>query len=63
MARPSRSAMYADDATFLWKPILRFLAVLLAIVGIGTTAWAMTSHIHRPASDTGTNSSDISYYD
>ena len=63
MARPSRSAMYADDATFLWKPILRFLAVLLAIVGVGTTAWAMSSHIHRPASDTGTNSSDVSYYD
>lgn len=51
MARPSRSAMYADDATFLWKAILRFLAILLAIVGIATTAWAMASHINSPSSD------------
>ena len=41
--------MYADDATFLWKPILRFLAILLAIVAIGTTAWAMISHIASPS--------------
>ena len=63
MARPSRSAMYADDATFLWKPILRFLAILLAIVGIGTTAWAMTSHITRPNLNGATDTSDITSYD
>ena len=66
MARPSRSAMYADDTTFLWKPILRFLAILLAIVGIGTTAWALTSHVHRPDDETdsgGSYSSDYDYDD
>ncbi len=51
MARPSRSAMYADDATFIWKPILRLLAILLAIIGIGTTAWAIISHVHGPDAD------------
>ena len=62
MARPSRSAMYADDATFLWKPILRFLAILLAIIGIGTTAWAMVSHIHRNDPDNDDSySSDYGY--
>ena len=63
MARPSRSAMYADDGTFLWKPILRFLAILLAIVGIGTTAWAMTSRIHHPDSDSATSGSDPGDYE
>ena len=52
--------MYADDATFLWKPILRILAILLAIIGIGTTAWAMTSH-HHPNPDSETL--DANYYD
>lgn len=61
MARPSRSAMYDEDPTFLWKAILRFLAILLAIVGIGTTAWAMTSHARGPIDDTG--SSDPYDYD
>lgn len=55
MARPSRSAMYADDATFLWKAILRFLAILLAIIGIATTAWAMISHIQGPTTDTNSS--------
>lgn len=63
MARPSRSAMYADDATFLWKPILRFLAILLAIVGIGTTAWVMVSHLHKPISTTDPYGSDDYDYD
>ena len=61
MARPSRTAMYADDATFLWKPILRFLAILLATVGIGTVAWAMTSHPSRPDTDTS-STSGYDYY-
>ena len=61
MARPSRSAMYADDATFLWKPVLRFLAILLAIVGIGTTAWVMVSRLHRPISTSNTDNSDDYY--
>ena len=60
MARPSRSAMYADDTTFLWKFILRFIAILFAIVGIATTAWAMISHIQSPSNDT--NSSDLNDY-
>ena len=59
MARPSRTAMYADDATLLWKPILRFLAILLAIIGIATTAWAMTSHHHPNPSD---ETLDSTYY-
>ena len=59
MARPSRSAMYADDATFLWKPILRFLAILLAIIGIGTTAWAMTTPNHP---DSSSSTLDTGYY-
>ena len=63
MARPSRSAMYADDATFLWKPILRFLAILLAIVGIGTTAWVMVSRLQKPVSATDPNYSDGYGYD
>ena len=58
MARPSRSTMYADDATFLWKPILRFLAILLAIVGIGTTAWVISSRLHRPISTSDPDYSD-----
>lgn len=41
MARPSRQAMYADDPTFLWKVILRIFAIVLALVGIGTIAWAL----------------------
>lgn len=63
MARPSRSAMYSDDATFLWKPILRFLAILLAIVAIGTTAWAMISHIQGPNTYTDTQVGDTDDYD
>ena len=59
MARPSRSAMYADDATFLWKAILSFLSILLGVVGIGTTAWAMISHTDDPNIDT--DASDYSY--
>ena len=51
--------MYADDATFLWKPILRFLAILIAIIGIVTTAWAMTSHHHPDSTD---ETLDSSYY-
>ena len=64
MARPSRSAMYTDDATFLWKIILRFLAILLAVVGIATTAWAMISRIQGPSSATDSSySNDYSYQD
>lgn len=64
MARPSRSAMYADDPTFLWKPILRFLAILLAIIGIGTTAWAMVSHATSPNLNTDSyDDGDYDFYD
>ena len=43
MALFSRTALYADDPTFLWKAILRSFAILLALVGIGTTAWAISN--------------------
>lgn len=55
--------MYADDATFLWKFILRFLAIILAIVAIALTAWAMISHIDGPSSDLGSLDSDDFEYD
>lgn len=63
MARPSRSAMYADDATFLWKFILRFLAIILALVAIALTAWAMISHIDGPTIDSDPSDSDDYEYD
>lgn len=62
MARPSRSAMYADDATFLWKAILRSLAILVALVGIAITAWTLISHVQGP-SDDADSSSDSNDYD
>lgn len=42
MARPSRTALYAHDRTYLWKFLLRVLAILFAGVAIGTIAWATT---------------------
>ncbi len=61
MARPSRTALYADDRTFLWKAILRFLAILLALVGIATTAWALVNQFHTPDS-LNSNSNSNNYY-
>lgn len=55
--------MYADDATFLWKFILRFLAIILAIVAIALTAWAMISHIDGPSGDVESLDSDDFEYD
>ena len=62
MARPSRTALYADDRYFLWKAILRFLAILCALVGIATIAWALTHRIIPPESQNETDS-NTSYND
>ena len=57
MARPSRTALHADDPTYLWKAILRAIAILFAIVGVGTIAWALINHVARgiitPSDSTG----------
>ena len=42
MARPSRTAIHANDPTYIWKLLLRVLAILFAAVAIGTIAWAIT---------------------
>ena len=42
MTRPSRTAIHANDPTYLWKLLLRVLAILFAAVAIGTIAWAIT---------------------
>lgn len=68
MARPSRQALYADDPTFLWKLILRLFAILLALIGIGTLAWAFAVRIISPTlssnpSDDTYNSYDNDYDD
>ena len=62
MAHTSRSAMYADDATFLWKVILRLLAIILALVAIALTARAMTTHLDGPTSDSGSYDYEYDYF-
>ena len=39
--RPSRQDMYANDPKFLWKYILRSLAIVLAIISIGLIGWSV----------------------
>ena len=39
------------DPPFLWKIILRGLSILLAIVSIGTLAWAITHGVRRSSVD------------
>lgn len=51
MARPSRTALYADDTTFLWKAILRLLSIIFALVGVGTIGWAVANRIHGSYKD------------
>ena len=43
MARPSRTAIQEHDRTFIWKLLLRVLAIIFAAVAIGTIAWAITA--------------------
>lgn len=50
MARPSRTVIREDDPTYLWKFVLRLLSIIVAIVGIGTTAWVLTSSTAPAAS-------------
>ena len=53
MARPSRTAIRDHDPTFLWKILVRILAILFAVVAIGTIAWAITAipYNSQPISD------------
>lgn len=65
MARPSRTILSANDPTFLWKVILRALALVLALVGIAITAWALTHYTGAPnayADDSDTLGSDPDTY-
>ena len=48
MANPFQTALRASDPTYLWKAILRLLAILLAIIGIATFAWSLTKQIRSP---------------
>lgn len=58
MARPSRVALYGDDPAFLWKVILRALAILFAAVGIATIGWALNDHILATDDDYNDNEYD-----
>ena len=62
MARPSRTALYANDPTFLWKAILRAFSILIALIGIATFAWAYDKFVHDLNFD-GTYSTYNSYDD
>ena len=65
MAPSSHRTLHANDPTYLWNAIFRFLAILLSIIGIAATAWALTHQIH-PSSDNDNNNNNISntsYYD
>lgn len=57
MARSSRTAIRENDPTYLWKAILRLLAIVLAIIGIATIGWALT---HRQVPTAENRDSD--YY-
>lgn len=46
MARLSHQTLRDEDPTYLWKTVLRLLAILLGIVGIVTLAWAITFKGH-----------------
>ena len=59
MARPSRREIHADDPTYLWKVILRTLALLFAFVGIGTIAWALA---YQPIPSLAPSTSSSSSY-
>ena len=41
MARPSQTAIRDHDPTYIWKLLVRVLAILFAAVAIGTIAWAI----------------------
>ena len=61
MARPSRTALYANDPTFLWKIILRAFSILIALIGIAAIGWAYSTFIRTP--DSNGNSPLDDYYD
>ena len=63
MARPSRTALYADDRFFLWKAILRFLAILCALVGVATIGWALAHRLIPEGSNIDPNDTEDYYYD
>lgn len=46
--RPSRQEMYADDPKFLWKYILRSLAIILAIISLGLIGWSLAHQVVFP---------------
>ena len=46
MARPSRTAIYADDPTYFWKLVLRILCILLSVASIGCIGWALDHHVY-----------------
>ncbi|KAL6719862.1 hypothetical protein ACLMJK_001783 [Lecanora helva] len=62
MARPSRTALHANDPTYLWKAILRTLTILFAVVGIATVAWALNNQAPYYTA-VGYDDGDGDYYD
>lgn len=57
--RPSRQEMYSQDPKFLWKYILRSLAIVLAIISIGLIGWSIT---HQVFVDNIYDIDDYGYY-
>lgn len=58
--RPSRQEMYADDPNFLWKYILRSLAIILALISAGLIGWSLTHPVIFPSTTYAYN--DYYYY-
>lgn len=46
--RPSRQDIYAEDPKFLWKYVLRSLAIILAIISIGLIGWSLAHQVVSP---------------
>ena len=57
--RPSRQEIYSQDPKFLWKYILRSLAIVLAIISIGLIGWSIT---HQVFVDDIYDTYDYGYY-
>ena len=62
MARPSRTAIYAHDPTYIWKFLLRVLAILFAAVAIGTIAWATTFQYNDNSDNDNEDDTDTYFY-
>lgn len=57
MVRLFPTSFRERDPPFLWKIVLRGLSIPLAIVSIGTLAWAFSNHVRRSSDDdSGTDS-------